>query len=51
MKKFIVTKHYRSENILPTVVAQFDDAKDAHDYARLSNMSDKEHQYVVYWQN
>jgi hypothetical protein len=51
MKKFIVTKQYKSGSTLPTVVAWFDDAKDAQEYARLSNLSDKEHKYVVYWQN
>ena len=50
MKKFIVAKIYKS-NVLPSVIAWLDDAKDAHDYARLSNLSDKEHKYVVYWQN
>ena len=51
MKKFIVTKQYKSGSTLPTVVAWFDDAKDAQEYTRLSNLSDKEHKYVVYWQN
>lgn len=31
MKKFIVTKQYKSGSTLPTVVAWFDDAKDAHE--------------------
>lgn len=47
MKQFVVLKNYKSENILPDVVAQFDDHTDAVTYAKLSGMSDMERTYSV----
>lgn len=47
MKQFIVLKNYKSENILPDVVAQFNDHADAVTYAKLSSMSDAERIYSV----
>lgn len=50
MKTFIVVKQYHNSNIIPSVVAWFDNFDDADTYARLSMTTDTSHKYWVYGQ-
>ena len=50
MKKYLVVKQYHTATILPSVVAWFDDFKDADTYARLSMTTDSNYKYWVFIQ-